>query len=838
MTTRRTLLDEIARTEAELAGLASARERLEARIDQLRREVVATEGAATELAAEPVNSAGTTATLAAPTTAADKVNLFRSLFRGRQEVFARLWINPSKGTRGYAPACANEWVRGVCEKPRVKCGECPNQAFESVDDRVIHDHLRGRHVVGVYPLLQDETCWFLAVDFDKTGWKEDVAAFTQTCTAFGLPVAVERSRSGNGAHAWFFFAAPVAATLARRMGCYLLTETMARRHELSMSSYDRLFPNQDTLPRGGFGNLIALPLQYEAREAGNTVFIDECWQAHSDQWAFLAGHPRLDAARVRELAREASDNGKVVGLSRGEPVADENAAPWLRSPSRNVATTRITEPLPVRVLAVISQQIFVEKEGLPSSLLNQVKRLAAFQNPEFYKKQAMRLSTALTPRVISCAEDLPDHIGLPRGCLDDLRELLRDNSVTLVLEDRRHAGEPYDVSFRGELSKAQERAVRAMLAHDGGVFVAPPASGKTVVGIKLIAARGRNTLVLVHRAQLLDQWRARLSMFLDLDPKEIGQIGAGKRKVTGKIDVAMIQSLARRDGADDLVANYGHVIVDECHHVPAVSFERVMREVRARFVTGLTATPQRRDGHEPILELQLGPVRTSIDPRSDTARHAFDHRVVVRETSFRLNEVEGDERIQDVYRKLAVVEVRNDLIIDDVIRTLDEGRTTVLLTDRRDHLERLAARHRELTPHVIVLQGGMGTKARRTAVESLAAIPNAESRVIIATGRFIGEGFDDARLDTLFLAMPVSWKGTLVQYAGRLHRAHQGKSEVRIYDYVDREVPMLARMFEKRLKGYRAMGYEAVPSSDRTNRVPQRRIALLPQSGRRESPRQ
>jgi superfamily II DNA or RNA helicase len=305
-------------------------------------------------------------------------------------------------------------------------------------------------------------------------------------------------------------------------------------------------------------------------------------------------------------------------------------------------------------------------------------------------------------------------------------------------------------------------------------------------------------------------------MFLDLDPKEIGQIGAGKRKVTGKIDVAMIQSLARRDGVDDLVADYGHVIVDECHHVPAVSFERVMREVRARFVTGLTATPQRRDGHEPILELQLGPVRASIDPRSDTARHAFEHRVVVRETSFRLNELDAAQRIQDVYRNLAVDEARNTLIVDDVIRSLAEGRTPIVLTERLDHLERLAARLCELTPHVIVLQGGMGTKARRTAVENLAAIPNAETRVILATGRFIGEGFDDARLDTLFLAMPVSWKGTLIQYAGRLHRAHHGKSEVRIYDYVDREVPMLARMFEKRLKGYRVMGYASVPTTDLT----------------------
>ena len=444
--------------------------------------------------------------------------------------------------------------------------------------------------------------------------------------------------------------------------------------------------------------------------------------------------------------------------------------PWTRPPSRRKTKPVITGPLPSRVQAVLSQLLFVETEGLPSPLINQIKRLAAFQNPEFYKKQAMRLSTALTPRIINCAEDHPQHVGLPRGCVDDLKELLANLGVDLSIEDKRTNGDKVDLSFHGELAPIQDQAARAMLSHDVGVFVAPPGSGKTVVGANLIANRGRSTLVLVHRSQLLEQWIARLSVFLNLETKEIGRIGGGKRKLNGKLDVAMIQSLSRKDKVDDIVATYGHVIVDECHHVSAVSFERVMREVKARYVTGLTATPTRRDGHHPIVQLQLGPARFTIDAKHQNTTHTFEHKLIVRETDFRLSANGADTGIQEIYSQLSQDERRNQLILEDVIQALEDGRSPILLTERRDHLEYFAERLRGLARNLIILQGGMKTKARRVAMEQLTATPETEERLILATGRFIGEGFDDARLDTLFLAMPVSWKGTLVQYAGRLHR--------------------------------------------------------------------
>jgi hypothetical protein len=555
------LLAQIAQEEARLEGLDREREEALARLAALRQQV------ATSAAMPAFRRLPLLASAAIPTTPSEKVKLFRSLFRGRENVFPTRFVARKTGRAGYAPACANKFVPGICDLPRVKCGECPNQAFPAVSNQAVLDHLRGRHVMGVYPLLEDETCWFLAADFDKASWKDDIAAFVETCGSVGVPVAVERSRSGNGAHAWFFFATPLPAGVVRNMGCFLVTETMARRHQLGMESYDRLFPNQDTMPRGGFGNLIALPLQYEPRMQGNTVFVDDALLPYPDQWAFLASLPRMDPPTVEAMAREAARRGQVVGVRVADPTDDERAMPWLRPPSGWPQRAVLTNSLPKQVRAQLAQRLFVEKVGLPSPLLNQIKRLAAFQNPEFYKKQSMRLSTATTPRVIACAEDVPQHIGLPRGCRGVLEELLQQHGVDLVIDDQRQDGAAVRFRFQGGLTRIQKQAARALLAHDIGVFVAPPGVGKTVLGTHLIAERGRSTLVLVHRRPLLDQWIAQLSMFLGIADKEVGRIGGGKRKFTGRLDVAMIQSVVRKGSVDDILAAYGHIIVDECHHV-------------------------------------------------------------------------------------------------------------------------------------------------------------------------------------------------------------------------------------------------------------------------------
>ena len=663
--------EDISVAEARLAKLDGERAQISHRISKLKAQLSSLQGS------EDVSSAQQTASPgSSPSTSADKVALFMQLFRGRADVYPKRWENANKGTKGYSPACSNEWVPGVCNKRNVKCGECPNQAFIPVTDKTIRDHLQGRHVAGVYPMLPDETCWFLAVDFDKAQWQDDVAAFVETCRDKGAPCAVERSRSGNGAHVWFFFTAPVPAVTARTMGCFLLTETMARRHELSMKSYDRFFPNQNTMPRGGFGNLIALPFQDGPRQQGNSVFVDEDWTPYPDQWGFLASVPRASPADLEVLAREASEQGQVIGVRMAELTEEEDsAAPWMRPPSGRNPAVDIKGPLPDRIHAVLSQLLFVETDGLPSPLINQIKRLAAFQNPEFYKRQAVRLSTTRIPRIISCFDEHPQHVGLPRGCVDELKELLSKHGIDLSVNDKRNDGSELDLVFHGELTPIQDQVVRTMIEHDIGVFVAPPGSGKTVVGANLVSRRKRNTLVLVHRTQLLEQWKSQLSIFLDLKPNQVGQIGGGKRKPNGSLDVATFQSLDRgEDGVDDSVATYGHVIVDECHHVSSVSFERVMREVRARYVVGLTATPRRRDGHHPILQFQLGAVRYTIDAKSQVAARPFDHKLVIRETAFRLSGDAAKAGIQEIYRDLAGDEQRNRLILDDVIQALEEGR--------------------------------------------------------------------------------------------------------------------------------------------------------------------
>ena len=792
----------IAREERHLAELLEQADRTRAKLTALRATA-----STTPLVSHPGSQPSRTSS--------EKVALFRGLFRGRQDVFPVRFVSKRTGKAGYAPACRNKFVPGVCELPKIKCGDCQNQAFFVVDDAAVLGHLTGRQVMGVYPLLPDETCWFLAIDFDKKAWLDDVRAFLNTCRGMALSPVVERSRSGNGAHVWFFFSEPVPAVLARQMGSALITETMSRRHELSMESYDRLFPSQDTMPKGGFGNLIALPLQHEPRQSRNAIFLDPMDQQltplpDDQQWNHLASAQRLERHAIEQIVEDATRRGVVIGLRLPDSEDDTVRKPWTRSPSGAEHLDLTTDQLPSQIQAVFCQRLFVEKGSLPSPLLNRIKRVAAFQNPEFYKKQSLRLSTALTPRVIACAEDLPAHIALPRGSQADLMALLQECGISLNIDDQRVTGQPLALPFQGTLTPIQERAAKAMLLHDIGVFVAPPGAGKTVVGSFLVAARGCNTLILVHRQPLVDQWRAQLALFLELHPRDIGQFGAGKQTANGRLDIAMIQSLARRGTVNDLVAQYGQVIVDECHHVPATSFERVLGEVRARFVVGLTATPHRRDGLHPIIEMQLGPTRFAIDARGQAGRRPFSHRLLVRETMFRFGNKNAPPGIQELYAALAQDERRNQLILDDVISALEEGRSPLLLTERRDHLNFFATRLKPFAKHLVVLQGGSSGKERRLAREQLQAIPTKEERLVLATGRYIGEGFDDARLDTLFLALPVSWKGTLVQYCGRLHRLHPGKTDVRVVDYVDREVPMLLRMFQRRLRGYQSIGYSPI----------------------------
>ena len=665
--------------------------------------------------------------------------------------------------------------------------------------------------MGIYPMLLDERCFFLAADFDKAHWQDDVLAYLETSRRLGLPVALERSRSGKGGHVWLFFEHAIPAHLARRLGAHILTETMERRPEIGFDSYDRFFPNQDTLPSGGLGNLIALPLQKQARAHGNSLFVDDRFQPHPDQWAFLSGITRITRDRAEDIVRTAASRDRIIGIRMAETDDETDlTAPWFQAPSRRPKTPPVGGSLPGHVELHLGNDIYIPKEAISPCLRNRLIRLAAFQNLEFYKAQAMRLPTYDKPRIIACAEDHPSHIGLPRGCLDDVIELLSDLKIKPVLHDERNRGTAMEVAFHGQLRPEQQLAAEAMLAHDTGVLAATTAFGKTVLAAWLIAQRGVSTLILVHRRQLLEQWVERLSTFLDVPAKSIGRIGGGRRKPTGILDVALIQSLVRKGVVDDLVGDYGHLIVDECHHLSAQSFEQVARRAKARFVTGLSATVSRKDGHHPIIFMQCGPIRHRVDAKEQAAARPFKHTVHVRPTSFRpVHPADQDVRIQfqQLYSELIADEARNDLICRDIAQSVQEGRSPIVLTERNEHLDILLASLTSLGIAPMVFRGGMGRKELAATTARLADIPDNQPRVLLATGKFIGEGFDDARLDTLFLTLPVSWHGTIAQYAGRLHRLHDTKREVRVYDYADLNVPMLARMFDRRCRGYEAVGY-------------------------------
>ena len=748
---------------------------------------------------------------------AEKIQLFMSLFKGREDVYAKRWQN-REGRAGYAPVCRNEWKAGICRKPAVKCFDCHHQSYDALDEKVIAAHLRGSIVAGLYPLRRDDFCHLLAIDFDEQGWQWDCAALREVCDTFDIPVALERSRSGNGAHTWFFFLDPLPACLARKFGAALLTCAMSRRHELSFKSYDRFFPNQDTLPKGGFGNLIALPLQKTARDKDNSVFVDENFRPYEDQWGFMAGIRRLSEEEIAGLIPRLSPGNALGALRKDDEEAEK---PW-----ETVRMRWSGSDFPQEVQLVKANMLYVEKEGISQRGLNAIKRVAAFRNPEFYKAQALRLPTYDKPRVISCSEETETFLCLPRGCETDVEAMLDEAGVRAAWSDHTCPGRRINIAFKGNLREEQIPATEEMLKHDIGVLSATTAFGKTVIAAKLIAERKVSTLVLTHRRHLLSQWTAKLSEFLEIDEalpvlekkrgrkrkqSLIGQIGAGKSRPSGIIDVAIMQSLNSGDEVKELVKNYGMVIVDECHHVPAFSFEQILKGVHAKYVYGLTATPTRQDGHHPIIFMHCGPIRYRVDARKQAEKRPFDHYVIPRLTSFRVPlEEEGKEpSIQRLYAAIAVNEPRNQRIVEDVVRCFQSGGNALVLTERTAHVALLAGKLREQIPDVIALTGGKGVKETREALAKVSEAPADRPLTLIATGRYIGEGFDEPRLDTLFLAMPISWKGTLQQYAGRLHRLCENKQEVRIYDYIDIHVSMLEKMYHKRLTGYAAIGYKA-----------------------------
>ena len=771
----------------------------------------------------------------------DKIasDFFMMFCRGRKDVYDLRYTNPKTGKNGYYTQCFNRWDRGchIQKKDGVRCKDCELRAYKPVTLPLIKAHMNGtdpngNDVVAIYPMLENNLCQLLVFDFDNHAkgaeqedyantddrWKEEINALRRICKNLDVDAVVERSRSGRGAHLWIFFKEMIPARLARKFGFALLEKGAESVNLKSFKYYDRMIPTQDALPEGGLGNVIALPLQGMALKSGNSAFVDENWNAYEDQLKVLAG--------TRRLTRQEIEDYLSLWYSTGFTSEDNGTdAPWDKNSEIEAGSVKGV----VRI--VLADRIYIDSSGMSNKTKRQLRRMATFSNKQYFQNQAMDMPNYDESRFIYLGSDEGKYIVLPRGLREDILKKFDNAGIRYKIEDKRTQGRELNISFKGELRESQIPAVETMLENETGILHAATAFGKTVVCCDMIARRGISTLILVDRADLMNQWIKRLDEFLDIDEELpeyqtktgrtrkrkslIGNLQGAHDTLTGIVDVAMIRSLKKKDGFHPMLKEYAQVYFDECHHAASESAIEVLQEINAKYVYGVTATPKRGDGKEKINEFLLGPIRYRFTAKDRAEEQNIDHLVYPRFTrTVKPHHLSKTPYGNDAYELIRNNDVRDEQIIRDVADCVQAGRTPVVLTKYVDHANKLSERLKKYADRLILLTGANGTKVRRAQVKELNEVDDSDSLILVGTGSLLGEGFDFPRLDTLFMATPVSGENVVEQYVGRLNRDYDGKENVIVYDYVDSHIPKFDKMYAARLKAYKKIGYELCVNMD------------------------
>lgn len=734
------------------------------------------------------------------------LEIFKRLFRGRSDAFSVYWGDiHGNGRHGYMPACENDRHPLLCQRPQIPCRDCKHRQDIPFVDAQLSKHLDGRKILGLYTLLPNSTCYLLVVDFDKEGWKADAKDFIDSCRELGVPVSLEISRSGNGAHAWIFFDVAVTATKARRLGTAILSHACARTGKLEFSSYDRFIPGQDIMPKGGYGNLISLPLQPFGLARGCTAFVDENFEPYPDQWAYLASVQKMFVDGIDATIFNA------VGDTDPLDIAFALDKDWDRGLTKaGVNTKPLTGVIPKSITICLEDGLYFDCSKLPSQLTNKLARLASFQNPVFYKTQALGYSVYKIPRVETCANITVNSLVLPRGCLFDAQQLLKANGIAVDFDDKRFAGIPINVTFHGALRDYQSPAFDALMEFEDGILLGGTSFGKTVVAAAAIARRGVNTIILIEKTTLIEQWQDALKEFLHVGDGIVGIIGDGENCSTGIIDIVLMQSLSEKGKLADLIRGYGHVIVDECHHLGAKTYENLIGRAKAKYYLGLSASKKRRDGHYPKVIMQCGPIRYYGEkPKSD------DSEILVK-IHWLPTKIPLPKKCKHTALIDCIVDdpLRMSRLLEEIESLYNQGRRILVLTSRVDHLLAVHAALVGKLDNLLIIRGCLTTEEEKSKAKkdfkAFCMLPPDAPRVITTTTNMAGEGFNHPPLNTLVYASPFSWEEDIKQHCGRVDRNLAENTDTWIIDFIDMEHDSILKMWKKRKSVYKKQGYRIV----------------------------